>query len=61
MPVGFMGGDAHATIFTVKGSKLRQRRYLDAVIEGYSTNYEPLTAFFATALERRPRALVPTT
>jgi cell filamentation protein len=43
--------------FTGKGSKLRQRRYLEAVIDGYSTNYEPLTAFFAAALDRGPRAL----
>jgi len=53
--------DAHATGFTGKGSKLRQRRYLEEVIDGYSTNYEPLTAFFAVALERGLLALGPTT
>jgi hypothetical protein len=47
--------------FTGKGSRLRQRRHLEAVIEGYSTNYEPLTAFFAAALEKRLLALGPTT
>lgn len=43
--------------FTGKGSRLRKRRYLDAVSEGYSTNYEPLTEFFTEALERRLRVL----
>ena len=43
--------------FTGRGSRLRQRLYLEAVIEGYSANYEPLTAFFVEALERRLRTL----
>jgi len=47
--------------FTGKGSKLRRRLYLEAVIEGYSTNYEPLSKFFTAALERRLRTLGRTT
>ena len=43
--------------FTGTNSKLRQKRYLEAVTEGYSTNYEPLTAFFSAALARGLRAL----
>jgi cell filamentation protein len=44
---GFMG----------RGSKRRQQEYLEAVIEGYATNYGPVTAVFVAALERRLRAL----
>ena len=42
---GFLGRDA------------RQKRtiYLDAVRKGYVQDYEPLTAFFVEALQRRLR------
>ncbi len=43
--------------FTGKGSNRRKSQYLEAVRQGYLTNYEPLTEFFAAALERRQRAL----
>jgi len=42
---GFVGRDA----------KRRQAAYLDAVRKGYIQDYEPLTAFFVEALERRLR------
>jgi cell filamentation protein len=47
--------------FTGRGSKLRQQRYLEAVMEGYAANYEPLTALFAAALDRGLRDLGRTT
>lgn len=35
-----------------RGSVERRKAYLSAVQHGYAQNYEPLTAFFITALER---------
>lgn len=39
--------------FTGRGSRRNKETYLQAVIGGYAQNYEPLTRFFAEALERR--------
>ena len=38
--------------FTGRGAKLRQSRYLDAVIRAYYRNYSDLIRFFEEALER---------
>jgi cell filamentation protein len=35
-----------------RGSKIRQKRYLNAVKAGYQMDYEPLKAFFAEAITR---------
>lgn len=39
--------------FAGKGAKTYQKRYLTAVLSGYSQDYEPLTAFFSEAITRR--------
>lgn len=39
--------------FVGKGSRVRHRRYLDAVKRGYEQDYLPLETFFREALDRR--------
>jgi len=41
--------------FRGKGSRLRRREYLQAVVSGYVKDYEPLTRFLAEAIERALR------
>jgi cell filamentation protein len=41
--------------FAGRGAERRRRAYLEAVRRGYVQDYEPLTVFFAEALERRLR------
>lgn len=39
--------------FTGTGGVANRKKYLEAVMQGYRRDYEPLTCFFAEALERR--------
>jgi cell filamentation protein len=44
-----------AYAFAGRGSRAERARYLNAVIQGYRTNYAPLTDFFAAAIVRGRR------